>query len=109
MTTPLLHRQLEHAAIRLGVRLAELERQLASGDAHVWSEYATLAASLATILPALVPGHHGTLMTTKEMAAKLGVSPKTLLKHRADGHHQPLQLAKRGRAALRWRGDEVTR
>lgn len=110
MTSRLVALQLEHAAQRLADRLGQLEARLQDSDVAAWSEYATVTASLAAILPALAPDPHGDLMTTAEMASRLGIAPKTLLKRRAKGLvGQPVVLGKRGRAALRWKGSEVPR
>jgi hypothetical protein len=102
--------QLEQAAQRLGDRLGALENRLPGDDAATWAEYREVAAALAAILPALAPERRGALLTTAEMAARLGVAPKTLLKRKARGDVRPaVVLGKRGRAALRWRGDEAAR
>jgi hypothetical protein len=102
--------QLERAARRLGDRLAELEDRLQQGDTDAWTPYLDTAQALATVLPAIAPGARGELLTTEQMAARLNIAPKTLLRRRARGQVKPaLQLGQRGRAALRWRGDEVAR
>ena len=46
----------------------------------------------------------GELLSTKDLADRLGVTPKTLLRRRAKGELKPaLELGERGRAAFRWR------
>ncbi len=102
--------RLEKAARLLSERLGALEDRLQAEDAAAWKEYAEVAAALAAVLPALAPERRGGLLTTAEMAQRLGISPKTLLRRKANGELTPaLQLGRRGRAALRWRGDEAGR
>jgi hypothetical protein len=107
---PALALQLERAARRLGDRLAELEDRLQQGDADAWTPYLGTAQALATVLPAIAPERRGALLTTAEMADRLGIAPKTLLRRRKRGQvRAAVELGQRGRAALRWRGDEVAR
>lgn len=100
-----LAKLLERAAGRLGERLHALDAQLEAG-AEVWAEYAQLAGALAAVLAHMEPGARGELLTTAQMAARLGVAPKTLLRHKAAGVVQP--ALQRGKL-IRWRGDEVAR
>ncbi len=110
MTSQLVALRLVRAAQRLGERLVVLEDRLQADDVATWREYAEVAAALAAVLPALAPERRGGLLTTAEMAQRLGISSKTLLRRKAKGELRPaLQLGRRGRAALRWRGDEVPR
>jgi hypothetical protein len=54
----------------------------------------------------VTPGASGELLTTKELAERIGVSPRMLLKRRKAGQATPaLVLGKRGRAAIRWSSD----
>jgi hypothetical protein len=93
---------LARAERRLLDRLEELERRLDAGE-NLWAEYFACAAALAAIAPQIVPGADGALLDTKSMAARMGISPKTLLRQRADGKIAPAKiLGKRGRAAFRW-------
>jgi Helix-turn-helix domain len=99
-----LGKRLEAAAGRLAARLDALDVELEAGGA-VWPEYAALAGALATVVAQLVPGARGELLTTAQMAERLHVKPKTLLKWRKAGKVTPAeQLGKRGRAAIRWKG-----
>jgi hypothetical protein len=101
---------LERAARRLAERLAQLEEQLQQGDAAAWPAFCEASQALAAVLPVIAPGARGELLTTQQMAERLGIAPKTLLRRRARGQVKaPVQLGERGRAALRWRGDEVSR
>src|SRR5262245_46671639 len=105
MISALLVLRLQHAAQRLTDRLTYLEAQLQDDQVSVWSEYRETAKAIAEILPRLEPGQHGALMTTREMAAKLGISSKTVLRRKRAGEVRPaLVTGKRGPAALRWRG-----
>ena len=93
---------LTRAQLRLVERLEQLEERVAGGDEAAWRSYCEAAGALAHILPSLAPENGGPLLTTKEMAARLNVSPKTLLRRRARGKINAVQLAKRGPGALRW-------
>jgi helix-turn-helix protein len=87
-------------------RLAQLEERLQGADDGVWTSYVETAHTLALLLPQLPPERQGALLTTKEMATRLGLSPKTLLKHRKTGAIRlPVQRGK----FIRWRGDEAIR
>ncbi len=100
MSTPQL--ALARAERRLVGRLEELERRLDAGD-DAWREYSEAAAALAAVAPLTVPGANGALLTTAEMAGRLGITSKTLLRKRARGEIQAAAvLGQRGRAALRW-------
>ncbi len=92
---------LERAARRLADRLALLEERVDAGEEAAWPAYLELLRTLATLLPALSPAQHR-LLTTAELAARLGVSPKTLRKRRAMGLARP--AFEHGRL-LRWRAD----
>jgi helix-turn-helix protein len=94
---------LGRALVRLSSRLEALEAQLDAGE-DVWGEYAALAGALATVLGHASPGAHGELLTTRDMAARLGLKPKTLLRHVASGAIVP--AVRRGRL-IRWKGSEV--
>ena len=87
-------------------RMEQLHASLTDADEHTRSahsdEYVRLARALACVLPALAAENGGPLLSTKEMAARLNVSPKTLLRRRARGEISAVQLAKRGPGALRW-------
>ena len=97
---------LARATPRLVARLAELEARLAADDASAWPEYLETLSTLTRLVSASAPGSTGELLTTRQMATKLGLSAKTLLKHKATGAIRPA-LAK-GKC-LRWNGSEVLR
>jgi hypothetical protein len=91
----------------LAVRFDALEARIASDDETAWPDFLDLVKTLAALFPHVSPGAHGSLLTTRDMAAKLGISPKTLLKRKRSGEIRPaVQMAARGRAAIRWAGDE---
>jgi len=85
-------------------RLRELETRVDAGDEAAWAAYCAAAATLAAIVPQAMPGANGQLLSTREMAERLNISPKTLLRRKKDRQITPaLQLGKRGRASLRWK------
>jgi hypothetical protein len=89
---------------RLTARLAQLEPRLEAGEEAAWSAYVETVGALALLLPQLAPERRGALLTTSEMAERLGVAPKTLLRHKARGLVRPtLQHGK----FIRWRGTEA--
>jgi|RhiMetdeSRZDD1v2_1073273.scaffolds.fasta_scaffold01324_27 hypothetical protein len=95
---------LQHAADLLIHRLQLLEDRLQEQDAEVWAEFIQTAQGLATIAPMLAPDRRGHLLTTAEMAERLRVTPKTLLKRKARGELRP--AFQRGKL-IRWRGNEA--
>jgi hypothetical protein len=100
-------KRLARVVARLAGRLETLEVRV-DGDVggDVWREYAELAVALATVMAQIEPGARGELITTAQMAERLGIKPKTLLKHKAAGAVKP--ALQRGRL-IRWRGDEAAR
>jgi hypothetical protein len=98
---------LRRVALRLEDRLATLEGGLDRGD-PVWPEYLATVGTYTAVIAQLTPGAYGPFLDTKQMAEKLNVSPRTLLKRK--GAVTPaVQLGKRGRAAIRWKGTEAVR
>jgi hypothetical protein len=87
---------------RLVERLRQLGVKLAGGDESGWVEYAHLAAALEAIAPQTLPGAGGEMLTTKQMASRLGINPRTLLRRAKRGEVSPVRLGQRGRAAVRW-------
>jgi hypothetical protein len=101
---------LPRAARLIERRLVQLEERVRQGDEGAWGDFIAALNTYTAVLAQLAPERHGGLLSTKEMAERLGIAPKTLLRRKARGEIRPaLQLGQRGRAALRWRGDEVTR
>jgi len=97
--------QLYHAAALLASRAEALEARLAD-DETAWRPYCETILALATVEARLVPGEHGELLTTAQMADRLGLKPKTLLRHAAAGAVKP--ALRRGKL-IRWKGDEGLR
>ncbi len=97
---------LERSAVFLADRLRSLEARVEGGDERVWREYCETVRTLAAVLPNLMPERRGALLTTAEMAARLNVAPKTLLKHKAQGRVRP--ALQRGKL-IRWQGNETLR
>jgi helix-turn-helix protein len=100
---------LRRAVPLLEARLAELEAKIQSGDESAWPVFlATLQT--ATMLQAQAsPGAGGALLTTAELASKLGVAPKTILRRRRRGELKAVVAGRRGRGALRWNAAEGMR
>ena len=101
-----LRPMLERAVARLQARAAVLEQRIETGDESAWSAYVEAVGALAVVFPRLDPGADGALLTTAEMAHRLGVAPKTLLRHVARGSVTP--ALRRGKL-IRWKGTEVPR
>jgi hypothetical protein len=95
---------LQHASELLIHRLQFLEDRLQDHDAETWAEFIRAVQGLATIAPMLAPDRGGHLLTTAEMAERLRVTPKTLLKRKARGEVRP--AFQRGKL-IRWRGNEA--
>ena len=96
--------RLARAAQVLADRLEQLEKRLQDDDRGAWNEYATTATALAQVFAHVAPGRHGELLTTEQMAERLAISSKTLLKRKARGEIRP--ALQRGKL-IRWRGDEA--
>jgi hypothetical protein len=96
--------RLSRAAERLADRLDQLDERLQAADETAWTPYLETVTALTALLPQLTPERRGALLTTAEMAARLQVTPKTLLKRKANREIRP--ALQRGKL-IRWRGDEV--
>ena len=94
---------LQHAE-RLLVDRAEQIRPRLQAEPGLWAEYCDVVRTLAEIAPATAPGSGGELLTTAELAAKIGVTPKTLLRRKAAGEIMP--AVQRGKL-LRWRAGQT--
>ena len=103
---PSLAYLLTGARQRLVDRLADLATRLDAGDAVAWDAYLATLTTLLAVLEQATPGARGELLTTAQMAERLGVRPKTLLKHKAAGTVRP--ALQRGKL-IRWKGDEAAR
>ncbi len=95
--------RIDRAARLLAERLDVLEGRIQQGDEPAWAAYQETLRTLTALLPHLGP-ERGAMLTTAEMAARLGVAPKTLLRHKAKGRILPAIVEGK---LLRWRGNEV--
>lgn len=93
----------DRAARLLAERLDLLEQRVREGDESAWAAYQEALHTLAALLPHL-GSERGAMLTTAEMADRLGVAPKTLLRHKAKGRISP--AVAQGKL-LRWKGNEV--
>ena len=84
-------------------RLVERVHQLADADQECSAEFVVVAQALALVVGQL-RSDLAELLTTREMAERLSIAPKTLrAKAKAGAIAAPMRLAKRGPSALRWR------
>ncbi len=88
----------------LVARLQQLQARVQDHDEAAWPEFLQILQLLAALLPAVSPEQVGAMLTTAEMAARFGISAKTLLKRKCRGEIQPtVQLGK----LIRWSGKET--
>lgn len=97
--TPAVTLALRRAVVRLVEHLRELEPRLDAGE-DCWTAYETAAVALAQLEATMAPGAVGRLLTSRELADKMGISTRTLRRHKAAGRLAP--AATLGRTA-RWR------
>jgi excisionase family DNA binding protein len=94
---------LERAQLRLVGRLDKLEECLAAGDEAAWASYCEVVAALAVVVTAqTAPGASGQLLTTRQLAERLQLSPRTVRRKVKAGELTPVRLGARGRGAVRW-------
>ncbi len=93
---------LRRAQDLLVVRLTELAAKITAGDESVWPAFCEAATALAAIAPQALPEGLGGLLTTRQMADRLGLTPRTLRRRAKVEGVEPIRFAKRGSAALRW-------
>jgi hypothetical protein len=98
--------RLERSARLLLARVGQLEELVCQGEEAAWASYISALDTLARVLDHVAPSRRGELLTTAQMAARLNVSPKTLLRRKARGEIRP--ALQRGKL-IRWRGDEIAR
>ena len=89
---------LAEAERRLLARCQALGQRLDAGE-DVWGAYIAAVNAITT----LVPPERRPLATTREMAERLGVAPKTVRKLGRAGKLEAVRLGKRGSGAIRWR------
>jgi hypothetical protein len=90
-------------ASRLATRVEALEARLREGDDTAWSEYVEAVKVFMLAVSNLTSERQGAYLTTAQMAARLNLSPKTLLKHKASGKIRP--AVQQGKL-IRWKGNE---
>ena len=94
-------------------RLRSVVQRLQAGDEAAWSDFLETVKALSALLPILQPGANGGLLSTREMASQLGVTPKSLLRLKSKGRIRPaLETAGhdgKGRRLIRWSGREEIR
>ncbi len=95
--------RIDRAARLLTDRIETLEKRVREGDESAWPDYQETLRTLTALLPHLGP-ERGAMLTTAEMADRLGVAPKTLLRHKAKGRIRP--AVTQGNL-LRWKGNEA--
>ncbi len=95
---------LARAARLLAERLDGLEKRIRAGDQAAWVPYLESARALGALLANLPPDRREGFLTTAEMAERLNISPKTLLRRKARGEIRPAVQAGR---LIRWKGSEL--
>lgn len=95
---------LHRASLLLVQRLAALEGRVREGDEVAWGEFRETAVALAEIGRAGEAGRPAKLLTTKEMAERLGIAPKTLLRKRMKGQIRAAYVG--GRRLIRWKAEQ---
>lgn len=95
--------ELQHGEKLLVKRAGELRARLEAEPA-LWPDYMDAVRTLAAIAPAVAPEASGRLLRTEEMAERLGMSAKTLLRHKTSGKITP--AVSRGKC-IRWTGRET--
>ena len=107
MKTQLVLRRAEGQLVE---KLEALQNRVQAGEEGAWQELLQVTATLVAVHQALSPERGGSLLTTAEMAARMGIAPKTLLKHKAAGRIRPATEHGGGRGRggklLRWSGQE---
>lgn len=96
-------RQLEASVELLSDRLAVLEPGVRVADEEAWARYLGTLQGLVAVLARLDAHSPAHLLTTGEMAERLGLAASTLLKHARNGKTRPALKAGK---LIRWRGDE---
>jgi len=79
---------LARAARLIEARLIEIEAHLHEGDA-VWADYFATVKIALEIEARLTPGGHGELISTADLAKRLNLSPKTILRRKKAGTLRP--------------------
>jgi hypothetical protein len=91
---------LVRAARLLAARLEALEQRIREGDESAWPDFLTTVQASVELEARLTPGSHDELITTRELAARLSVSPKTILRRKKTGALTPAFAAGK---LIRWK------
>jgi hypothetical protein len=83
--------------------LEQLRECVQSGNETSWRDYLDGIRTLICLERALAPENRGVMLTTQEMTARFGLTPKSLLRRKASGDIQP--ALQRGKL-VRWSGSE---
>ena len=97
---------LARVALLLEQRLDVLADRIDAGEESLWPDFLRTVEVLVSVAAQSVPGARGELLSTAQMAERLGIKPKTLLRHKSNGSVKP--ALQRGKL-IRWKGDEVAR
>ena len=100
LPTTALRVALLSASRLLRVRLEALEQRIRAGEEAAWPDYLATVEAAATLDALLTPGALGEMLSTREMAAKLGVSSKTVLRKKKAGGLKPALAAGK---LIRWK------
>jgi hypothetical protein len=90
----------------LEARLVALEPRIHAGDEGAWDAYVSTLNALVGVLSQVASGSQGELLSTRQMAERLGIAPKTLLRRKAKGDVRPAMQAGK---LIRWKGTETVR
>jgi hypothetical protein len=85
-------------------RLVAIEAHIHTGDERAWDAYISTLNALVGVLAQMAPGSQGELLSTRQMAERLGIAPKTLLRRKARGDVRPVMQAGK---LIRWKGTET--
>ena len=95
--------RIDRAARLLTDRIETLEKRVRDGDESALPIYESALQTLAALLPHLAPVQ-GDWLTTSQMAERLGMKPKTLLRHKKNKKITPTIAEGK---LLRWKGNEA--
>lgn len=95
---------LPRAARLIEQRLTRLEERVRQGDEGAWGAFLATLGTYTAVLAQLAPEGHNGLLSTKQMAERLGIAPKTLLRRKAQGRVRPAMQAGK---LIRWKGTEA--
>jgi hypothetical protein len=95
--------ELDQAVILIPRLAGQLRARVNNGDEAALPAYLATMRTLTAVLEHVSPGQQ--LLTTRQMAERLGIQPKALLRRKARGVVKPaLQKGK----LIRWKADGVS-